>query len=188
MVRNNQQEIDNVKKLLGVKRDKDLAAVLGVEQSTISTWKQRGIPDAQQMKILRLAKYDELPPDAKPVRRIPVLGSIPAGFPEYVAEEVGEWVYRSDLPEEAYALRIKGDSMLPLEDGDYVAFIRNGDYQNKDIVVAHNEWGEFMVKRLRSRPDGSQLLTSDNPKYGPIEPNEHYRIIGKVIKAWRELL
>ena len=78
--------------------------------------------------------------------------------------------------------------MLPLEAGDYIVFIQNGDYQNSDIVVAHNEWGEFMVKRLRIRPDGSHLLTSDNPKYSPIEPNEHYRIVGKVIKAWRELI
>jgi phage repressor protein C with HTH and peptisase S24 domain len=105
-----------------------------------------------------------------------------------VAEEVIEWVYRSDLPDDAYALRVEGDSMPPLETGDYVAFVANGDYHDKDRVVVANEYGDPIVKRLRIRPDGCQVLVSDNPKYEPIQPNEHYRIIGKVIKAWRELI
>ena len=196
--------LERLRVALGLEYEYQVGEMIGIKKTALAQRKKRGSIPVDKIELVCQhkginvnwvmsgggAKHTStaLPPDAKPVRRIPVLGTVPAGFPEYAAEEVIGWVSRSDVPDNAYALRIKGDSMLPLEAGDYVVFIQNGDYQNSDIVVAHNEWGEFMVKRLRIRPDGSQLLTSDNPKYSPIEPNEHYRIVGKVIKAWRELI
>ena len=51
-----------------------------------------------------------LPETTKLVRRIPVLGNVPAGFPRptmpILAEEATEYVCRSDLPDDAYALRV----------------------------------------------------------------------------------
>lgn len=43
-----------------------------------------------------------------------------------------------------------------------------------------------MVKRYREK-DGKQYLVSENTAYKAVEPNEHYRIVGKVVDMWRRL-
>lgn len=43
-----------------------------------------------------------------------------------------------------------------------------------------------MLKRYREK-DGKIYLTSDNYEYPTITPNEHYKIIGKVIAVWRKI-
>ncbi len=126
-------------------------------------------------------------PEAEPSKLIPVIGRVPAGFPENVSEEVIEYISLPSAPAGAYALVVKGDSMSPgIRDGDYVLFIPNGDYRNGDVIVVNNEFGDSMIKRYRLK-DGEVWLFSDNPEYPSFKPNEQYRIIGKVVKAWREI-
>ncbi|MBI4620609.1 MAG: helix-turn-helix transcriptional regulator [Desulfobacterales bacterium] len=127
-------------------------------------------------------------PGAIPVRTIPVLGRVPAGFPDQVpVQEIIEYISCPDAQSGSYALIIKGDSMSPaIKDGDYVLFIPDGNINNGDVIVVNDEWGDSMIKRYRER-DGDILLTSDNPEYPSFSPNEHYRIIGKVVGAWRKI-
>lgn len=126
-------------------------------------------------------------PEAFPTILVPVLGIVPAGFPDHVSEEIVEYIRLPDAPTGSFALVVKGDSMSPnIKDGDYVLFIPNGDIKGGDVVVVNNEWGETMLKRYRIK-DGEVILTSDNPEYPSFKPNEHSKIMGKVIKAWREL-
>lgn len=125
--------------------------------------------------------------EAEPTKLIPVLGRVPAGFPENVSEEVIEYISLPSAPPGSYALVVKGDSMSPgIRDGDYVLFIQDGDYKNGDVIVVNNEFGESMIKRYRLK-DGEVWLFSDNPEYPSFRPNEQYRMIGRVVKAWREI-
>ncbi|NOZ67971.1 MAG: helix-turn-helix domain-containing protein [Deferribacteres bacterium] len=119
---------------------------------------------------------------------IPVLGRVPAGFPEHIPEsDIIDYINIPEVPKGAYALIVKGDSMSPtFRDGDYVIFRPNEEIRSGDIVIVNNEWGESMIKRYREK-DGEKFLVSDNPEYPTLKPNRHYQIMGKVIKGWRPL-
>ena len=129
-----------------------------------------------------------LPEEAMPTRKIPVLGKIPAGFPHYVAEQIIEYIALPEVPENAFAIIAKGDSMSPvIKDGDYVIFLAMPiDIFSGDIVIVNNEWGETMIKRYRIK-DNKPILVSENPEYPTIQPNKHYQILGKVISIWRKI-
>jgi len=115
---------------------------------------------------------------------IPVLGSIPAGFPDIVSEQVIEYISLPDAPKESFALKVSGSSMNPTaNDGDYVIFIQPDNVKNGDMVIVNNEWGESFLKRYRVK-NGEELLSSDNPEYPTVKPNEHYKIMGKVVDIW----
>lgn len=122
------------------------------------------------------------------VKRVPVIAKIPAGFPENIpADNIIEYVYLPDIPQESFICIVKGDSMSPtLKDGDYIIFIPTKAVYNGDIVIVTNEWGEIMVKRYREK-NGEKFLVSDNPEYPTFKPNSEYKIIGKVIGAWRKI-
>ena len=49
-----------------------------------------------------------------------------------------------------------------------------------------DEHGETMVKRF-SEKEGTMVLNSYNPSCPPVELNEKFRVLGKVIDAWRNL-
>ena len=114
--------------------------------------------------------------------QIPVLARCPAGFPEDVRDGVIEYLSLPDVPPRTYAIIVSGNSMSPaIKDGEYALFVETDGIHDGDVVIAKNEWNECMVKRYRVK-DGKVLLTSDNPEYPTVEPNEHYKIIGKVIE------
>lgn len=126
-------------------------------------------------------------PEAFPSVVVPVLGRVPAGFPDQISEAIIEHISLPHAPHGSYALITKGDSMSPaIKDGDYVLFMPNGEVRNGDVVVVNNEWGDTMLKRYREK-DGEVFLTSDNSEYPSLKPNKHYRIIGKVIGVWRKI-
>lgn len=116
---------------------------------------------------------------------IPVIGKVPAGFPDIVSEEIVEYIKVPESEANAYALVVKGDSMSPLiKNGDYVTFMPNGEIKNGDIVVVNNEFGETMVKKYYIKDDRI-ILASINPEYPSFTPNEYWRIIGRVTSIIR---
>lgn len=127
------------------------------------------------------------PRGAIPINEIPVLGRISAGFPNIAAEEIIEYISIPGTPENSFALVVKGASMEPtFREGDYVLFIENGEYAAGDVLIVLDEWGDAMVKRLKEK-EGKHYLVSDNPAYPTFVPNENYRIIGRVVKVWRDI-
>jgi SOS-response transcriptional repressor LexA len=58
-----------------------------------------------------------------PLRTIPVLGRVPAGFPDQIpSQEIIEYISCPDAQPSSYALIIKGDSITPtIKDDDYVS-------------------------------------------------------------------
>jgi repressor LexA len=127
--------------------------------------------------------------------RIPVVGRAGAGFPESPADmNVVGWVpVNKETFQKGgkFSVQVHGDSMEPtLHDGDFVIFrtyLGDGlDIPSGKVVVVRNHSGELIVKRL-IKINGLIMLTSDNPKYPPIPPEqikaEDLRIVGVAIEA-----
>ena len=119
--------------------------------------------------------------------RIPVLGKVPAGMPVEVSEYTNEYIAVPGAPKGCFALRVHGESMEPnIRHDDYVLFVIDREAKPGDVVVVNDEFGDSMIKRLKEK-DGEFFLVSDNPKFPTFKPNSHYRIMGVVIDAWRQV-
>jgi phage repressor protein C with HTH and peptisase S24 domain len=126
---------------------------------------------------------------------VPLVGKAGAGFPQMKGDiEIIGYIETKKIPRvnpyDLIAVEVHGDSMEPtLQEGDKVIakiYIGDGfDIPNRKIVIVANQDGELLVKRLMKK-DGLILLTSDNPNYPPIVPQEA-RIIGVALKLLREI-
>jgi repressor LexA len=123
-----------------------------------------------------------------PVRPVPVLGRVPAGEPRLAGapweQEEGIPLPAPPAPQEAFALRVRGDSMLGagIQEGDYVVVAPNAPVEEGAIVVALLG-EEATVKRLR-RQGSEPWLVAENPAYPPI-PAREARVLGRVVGVYR---
>ncbi len=120
--------------------------------------------------------------------RTPLFKKIPEGFPENInKEEINDYVFLPNIPEGCYALVAYGDFMAPtIRDGDLVIFSTKENLENGDIVLAHNRWGDAILRKYRLK-DKETFLVSDNPVYSPFKPDRETRMIGKVLEVWRKI-
>jgi repressor LexA len=133
----------------------------------------------------------KMPTERRAVR-IKVLGSIPAGIPLEMIEDVQGY---EDIPQEMtsgnreyFALRVKGDSMIPdYKDGDVVIVLCQPDCENgQDAVVAVNG-NEATLKRVYKKENGI-LLQPLNPSYEPMSySNDGTEPTVKVLGVVKEL-
>lgn len=114
-------------------------------------------------------------PDLKPLRRIPVVGEVKGGEHGYLEEHqypVGQGDGYIDYPSgdpNAYALRVRGDSMHPrYRAGEFVVIEPSIEPQDGDDVVVTCRDGRKMLKQLNWRRDGELQLLSINNGYMPI--------------------
>ena len=155
------------------------------EQQSKAEEEKQALQDSEESVRKFLAEH----PQTIPLRPIPVINlQVPAGFPEMPLQEeqIIDYLYLplNDIPRRAIAVQVKGESMSPtIRDGDIVVFepVPVNIYSG-DIVIVRNEWGELMLKRYREK-DGEVFLTSDNPEYPTVKPNENFRVVGKVLEA-----
>lgn len=111
----------------------------------------------------------ETAPGFIPIRpsAIPIVGEIACGVPITAEQNVTGY---ADLPEGVradFALRCKGDSMIPtLQDGDLV-LIRQQPEVEPGQIAAVNVNGETTLKHVYPQRDGL-LLTADNANFPPI--------------------
>ena len=113
--------------------------------------------------------------EALPVQRstVPLMGFAQAGaggFHEDGGFPAGEGWDLVELPAQstqtAYALKVKGDSMLPLYRNGDVLIVEPGTTTRKgDRVVVKISTGEVMAKVLERRTEKSIELTSLNPEH-----------------------
>lgn len=199
---NAKEIIDRLKLALKLKTDTELAKYLGISQSTVSTWKSRNSLDYEL--VIAKCKHVNLHwlltgegemfrkggdhPELIPVAAVPIISAeAPTGFPSLPPEKdrIEDYLYVPGVPENSYALKVRGDSMLPtIRDGDYVIFVPTTEVKSGDIVIVRNEWNEVVLRRYRVK-NGEVFLTSDNPEYPTVKPNDEYRIIGRVVKKVR---
>jgi len=182
-----------------------LGELLGVTKANISAWENgRHEPSFEQLSKMSKLTGAELHFGAENVspasigtRKVPVLDHVQAGAWTGVdsglsESDIREYVLSSlDLSPSAFAMFIRGDSMLPeFREGDMiiaedpeVAPPRPGDF-----VVAVNGSGEATFKRYRERGlnEASQNvfeLVPLNPDYPTMRSDvTHIRIVGTMME------
>lgn len=124
--------------------------------------------------------------DALRLVKVPVLGTIAAGFPIFADENMdGEvLIDESNIGKgKFFALRVRGDSMVNagINDGDLVIIRRQPLAENGDIVAALIDC-DATLKRL-SLNDGEVFLLPENEKYHPINVTcrDDFKILGKMV-------
>ncbi len=130
--------------------------------------------------------------------RVPILGPIAAGLPIQVEpqaqESADDWIeMNSDLfrrPNELYALRVQGDSMIDAQvlDGDVVILRHQHKAENGEMIAAWIEdENETTLKRFYLKGNKVELRPC-NPAYPVMEyPAEQVRVTGKVVSVIRML-
>lgn len=96
-----------------------------------------------------------------------------------------EWVHRALGADPARLLLIEamGDSMAPtIDDGDLLLVCtREPHFRDDGVYLIRRDQG-LSVKRLRRRPGGAMVISSDNPNYGSDEiPADQVDLVGRVI-------
>lgn len=124
--------------------------------------------------------------DERVFLKIPVIGRVAAGLPITAIENLeGSLVVDPAFlkrAQDAFALRVKGDSMINIgiNDGDLVIVSPNEQARNGDIIVAMLN-DEATVKRFEFI-DKKIKLIAENNAYLPIEikREDDFKLIGKV--------
>lgn len=206
--------LDELKEYLKLKTYQELAGYWGVKVSTVYSWSKYGkitdtgvvlvknpeingeyLKERKGSLLIKEREPTNIQPIGAPERgsrianiiKIPVLGKVPAGMPGFSEEFTNDYISVPDAPPNCFALKVHGESMEPtFKHNDYVLFVIDQDIKHGDIVIVNDEFGESMVKRYKEK-EGEQLLTSDNPSYPTYKPNGEYRVMGKVVGAWRQL-
>lgn len=152
-------------------------------------------PDYVENDIIHCAKThtreSEGDNDIEPIR-VPVLGYVAAGIPIAAIEDVLD--YEELDPNqfnsycEYFALKIKGDSMMPrMQNGDIVIVRSQSVVDSGDIAIVCINGEEATCKQIQIHTDGMSLI-SFNPAYEPMffsnrEVSEKpVTILGKVVE------
>ena len=166
----------------------DLVEKTGLDKTLINKY-LAGIMKAKQDKLTILANaldvnevwlmgYD-IPKDkdmkldefGNPVTPIPLLCTVKAGY-NYMAQE--NWEGTIDLDKKIadtgdfFALKVKGDSMIPaFFEGDIVIIRKQNDCENNQVAVVIVNGDEGTLKKVKKTDEGI-ILHSFNPAYGPV--------------------
>lgn len=94
--------------------------------------------------------------------KIPVLGVIPAGIPIEAVEDILDYEEISeDMAKrgEYFALKVRGDSMLPtIKDGDIVIVRQQDDAESGKICVIMINGDDATLKEIRKEQNGIWIL------------------------------
>lgn len=189
------------------KTQSDLVNDLNLNKSTVSTW-INGTKMPRMNKVEQLALYFGIEKsdllEEKNVSssmeqsravRIPVLGCVVAGIPIDAIQEVLD--YEEITPElaatgEFFALKVKGDSMLPkLEDGDIVIVKKQEDVETGDVAIVLVNGDDATIKQVKKVQGGIMLFGFNTDVYEPHFYSDQQiqllpvSILGKVVESRR---
>ena len=124
---------------------------------------------------------------------IPLFGSIPAGPPDEREGEIIRYLtldpetLKVRLSPDAFALQVKGDSMIEkhILDGDHVIIEPRREARHQDVVAALID-GQTTLKTLVIK-NGKTYLKAENPKYKDLTPKEDLRVNGVAVTVLRNL-
>ena len=118
--------------------------------------------------------------------KIPIVGRVAAGSPILAMENIeGSVIIDPSFikkAENAFALRVQGDSMINVGifENDLVVVSPDDKGRNGDVIVAMLD-DEVTVKTLEQKNDNIRLIPqNDNYKPIPINTESNFSIIGKV--------
>lgn len=156
--------------------------------------KAMNIPIDDLLKMLDDEQEFKLNEDVVPstLNKIPILGTVKAGYDWLAEENIIDYITLKDtIPNinEYFALKVTGDSMLPLlSDGDLVIVHDQDDVESGQTAVVLINGEEATVKKVVKTTEGIELH-SMNPYY-PVKKftfedmkNIPVKIIGRVKEA-----
>lgn len=182
---------------------REMADRLGVASPTVSLYETNArepsidtikkIAKILNVKVAALMGDVDIAPAAG--IKIPILGSVVAGIPiSAVTDILG---YEEISPKMAgegqfFALRVKGDSMLPwLRDGDIAIIKQQSDVESGDVAVVLINGDEATIKQIKKSQDGIVLYGFNTAVFTPIFYSNKeieelpVRIIGKLVESRR---
>ncbi len=120
---------------------------------------------------------------------LPLIGTVPATYPEWQEEHEAEEFYPCSVEQikkrdGAYALRVKGDSMIErrILDGDVIFVDAKRQAQPGDVVVARKD--EDVVLRIYKEDAKGPHLQAGNQGY-PILRLKDARVLGVAVGSYR---
>lgn len=124
----------------------------------------------------------------KPVIKIPVYGSIPAGASQEKVQDkdrtvpIDPGIFGIRNATFTYALDVKGDSMIGkhILPGDIAIIQRNKDAKSGDVVAALID-NESTLKTLTEDKNGRTVLKAENPDYPEMYPVRELTIQGVMV-------
>ncbi|PQV96475.1 S24 family peptidase [Enterococcus faecium] len=151
--------------------------------------KENGVPSIESIynqldrprktKVYNFAEYQLREQNKRPKTTIEIRGYVSAGTGEWLDDEIVDEVsYEGVIPEHDFAVKVNGDSMLPLfEDGQVIFIKSTSDARDGQIIVCQVN-NEAFVKKL----SGNKLV-SLNKKYEDISicDTDDFKIYGVVV-------
>lgn len=120
---------------------------------------------------------------------LPLIGTVPAGYPEWQEEHEAEEFYPCSVEQikkrdGSFALRVKGDSMIErrLLDGDIIFVDAKRQPKPGDVVVARKD--EEVVLRIYKEDAKGPYLEAGNKGY-PLLRLKDARVLGVVVGSYR---
>lgn len=159
-------------------RQDELAKVLSISPSAVGMY-ERDEREPNDEITLKLAEYFGVSTDYLlgksdnrnsdvPISKIPILGTVKAGYDWLAEENIVDYItLKENIPNvgEYYALRITGDSMLPLlAEGDLVIVHDQADVESGQTAVVLINGEEATVKKVVKTNEGIELHAM-NPYY-----------------------
>lgn len=182
-------------------RQKDLANILKVDESTISSY-ERGIRYPSRNVLKTLAVFFNVTTDSLlnvsasdrgmegflKGYNVPLLGRASAGAGAFAEENIEE-ILVSDCDAD-FALRVHGDSMAPILPDRSVVLVKTvlpSKFKNSDIGVVIVHQDESLVKYVHFHKEGVWLI-SENKAYTPVffsqaDWIESCELISKVVEC-----
>lgn len=157
---------------------KDIATLLNVSIPAVNQY-ESGKRDMSTETVVKLAEYFGVSTDYLlgksdnrnsdvPISKIPILGTVKAGYDWLAEENIVDYItLKENIPNvgEYYALRITGDSMLPLlAEGDLVIVHDQDDVESGQTAVVLINGEEATVKKVVKTNEGIELHAM-NPYY-----------------------
>ena len=154
--------------------------------SVLQALEKKGMIARQRRKARGLSLLSHKKAGKPQAALVPVLGTIPAGYPDLSTEQVlghlqvDTRLFGSAPAATVFALQVRGDSMVgaAIHDGDY-AFCQSTQYRSpspNDIVAALID-GETTLKRYLVL-ENAPCLKAENPKYPDLVPARELVIQG----------
>lgn len=160
---------------LGLKQE-ELANKMSVSPSSIGMYETNKREPNNEL-ILKLAQFFNVSTDYllgkidtrnNNIVKIPILGTVKAGYDWLAEENIVDYItLKENIPNvgEYYALRITGDSMLPLlAEGDLVIVHDQDDVESGQTAVILINGEEATVKKVVKTNEGIELHAM-NPYY-----------------------
>lgn len=147
-------------------------------QSSIETIYNQ-LDAARQTKVYDFAKYQLKEQNKRPALTIVLNGYVSAGTGEWLDDSVKDEIeYTGEVPEHDFAVKVNGDSMIPLFDDGQVIFIKGTSEARDNQIIVCEINGEAFVKKL-----SGDRLVSLNKAYKDIHISEtdDFKIFGVVI-------